>query len=96
MRGASGMAEELNESVGKLVPQLALPEVLEIEDEMLELLGSLISLFREEIGDGIGAHLVVVVSVCEVEGQGAGRACTSLIRDRATELIVSGSARGKW
>lgn len=51
------MAEELNKGIGKLMPQLSLPEVLEVEDEVLKLFRSLVSLFRKEIGDRISAHL---------------------------------------
>lgn len=50
------MAEELDEGLGELVPELPLPVVLKVEDKGLELLGSFISLLGEEIGDGVGAH----------------------------------------
>jgi hypothetical protein len=40
------------------MPQLALPEIFELENERLELLGSRIALISEEVRDRVGVHLV--------------------------------------
>lgn len=56
LRGTSRVTEEFDEGIGKLMPQLTLPEVLEIENEGLKLLRSFVSLLGEEIGDCVGVH----------------------------------------
>lgn len=55
------MVEKLDEGVGQLVPEFALPEVLEVEDEGLKLLRSFVSLLRKEIGDIVFTHFDVEI-----------------------------------
>jgi hypothetical protein len=47
---------ELDESIGELVPQLALPEVLELDEEVLYILARLIALLRQEASDLFVVH----------------------------------------
>jgi hypothetical protein len=47
---------ELDESIGELVPQLALPEVLELEEEVLHIIASLLALLRQEASDLLAVH----------------------------------------
>jgi hypothetical protein len=50
------MTEELDEGIGKLVPEFALPEVLEIKYYGLEFFGSFIALFGKKVGNRIDVH----------------------------------------
>ncbi len=54
--GTLFMIEELDQSVGKLMPQFSLPQVLEGDEEMLQISGSSIALFSQEVGNGIDIH----------------------------------------
>ena len=47
---------ELDESIGELVPQLALPEVLELHEEVLYIIVGLFALLREEASDLLVVH----------------------------------------
>jgi hypothetical protein len=47
---------ELDESIGELVPQLALPEVLELEEEVLHIIARLLALLRQEASDLLVVH----------------------------------------
>lgn len=53
---AARVAEELDEGIRELVPQLALPEVLEVENERLQIVRRLVSLVREEVWDRVDVH----------------------------------------
>lgn len=48
--------EELHKSIGELMPQLALPQIFELEHETLQLFGSLVPLLGEEVGNGVDVH----------------------------------------
>lgn len=49
---ALGRLEEVVERVGELVPQLAIPEVLKVQEEALQLgRGLLVALLGQELGD---------------------------------------------
>lgn len=54
---AAWVAKELTQSIGKLVPQLPLPVVLELQNKVLKLLGGLVALLRQEIGNCVNVHL---------------------------------------
>jgi len=47
---------EFDESIGELVPQLALPEVLELHEEVLYIIVGLFALLREEASDLLVVH----------------------------------------
>ena len=51
-----GLGVVCNEDIGEFVPQLALPEILELDDEVLKLVRGLIPLVSEEVGDGVDVH----------------------------------------
>ncbi|KAI6748460.1 hypothetical protein HG530_015496 [Fusarium avenaceum] len=54
--GAVRMTEEFDKGISKLVPEFALPIILEVENEGLKLLGSFIALLGKEVWDVDVAH----------------------------------------
>lgn len=50
------MTEEFDKGISKLVPEFALPIILEVENEGLKLLGSFIALLGKEVWDVDVAH----------------------------------------
>lgn len=50
------MAEEREQSIGKLVPELSFPKGLEVENERLKLFGNFFALLGQKIGNGVVTH----------------------------------------
>jgi hypothetical protein len=46
-----------DEFIGQLVPQLALPEIFELEEEVLDMFGGSIALIRQQVGDRVDIHI---------------------------------------
>ena len=55
---------ELDESIGELVPQLALPVVLECEQVVLCIIRRLVTLLREQVGYCVDVHDVEDPLMC--------------------------------
>jgi hypothetical protein len=50
------MAEEIDEGISKLVPELSFPEVLEVENERLKLFRSFVALLGKKVGNSVVTH----------------------------------------
>ena len=74
LRGALGLLEEVDQLVGQLVPQLALPVVLEVDEVLLQLLRRLVPRVAEQVRYCVRVHrhADVLCVFCNMGYEGVG------------------------